>query len=52
MRLLAIFLLFITPLSHATESDDISHLLDGFHQAAAESDFDGYFSTSPLMPPF
>jgi ketosteroid isomerase-like protein len=44
MRLLTALLLFFTPLSHATESDVISHFLDGFHQAAAESDFDGYFS--------
>ena len=44
MRLLIALLLFITPLSYATERDDISHFLDGFHQAAAESDFDSYFS--------
>ena len=44
MRLLTAFLLFFTPLCYASESDDISHFLDGFHQAAAESDFNGYFS--------
>jgi hypothetical protein len=44
MRFLTAFLLFFTPLSYAAESENISHFLDGFHQAAAESDFDGYFS--------
>jgi ketosteroid isomerase-like protein len=44
MRLLAVFILFFTPLSYATQSDDISHFLDGFHQAAAKSNFDDYFS--------
>lgn len=44
MRLLTVLLLFFTPLAYSAESDDISHFLDGFHQAAAESDFDVYFS--------
>jgi hypothetical protein len=44
MRLLTAILLFFTSLTYAAERDDISHFLDGFHQAAAESDFDGYFS--------
>jgi len=44
MRLLMTFLLFFTPLSYASESDEISQFLDGFHRAAAESDFEDYFS--------
>jgi ketosteroid isomerase-like protein len=44
MRLLTAFLLFFTPLSYAAERDEVSHFLDGFHQAVAESDFNGYYS--------
>lgn len=45
MRLLVAILLLISPLTFATERDDISLFLDGFHQAAAESDFERYFSS-------
>lgn len=45
MRLLAAILLLVSPLTYATETDDISHFLDAFHEAAAESDFEGYFSS-------
>jgi ketosteroid isomerase-like protein len=44
MRLLFAVLFLFTPLAQAGESDQISELLDGFHQAAAESDFDTYFA--------
>ena len=44
MRFLAPPLFLITPLTYAAESDDISHFLEGFRQAAAESDLDAYIS--------
>ncbi len=42
MFLLAIFLWSVA--SHADETKEINQLLDGFHAAAAASDFDDYFS--------
>ena len=44
MRLIIGLFLFFTPYIYADDQQDIDALLDGFHQAAANSDFDDYFS--------
>lgn len=44
MRLLTLLLFILTSNAHATDDTAIHQLLDGFHLAAANSDYDDYFS--------
>jgi len=42
-RILMLFIVWL-PVAQGSEQASINNLLDGFHAAAARSDFDGYFS--------